>query len=370
MPAMDPTLLVLPVAGLLGGLALLARGFGGYRTATRIGDIGTSSISSMAAGEVRVSGTIVAGEVTLLSPLQRRDCVYYQARIDGDDDGSPVPDLHEERAVGFRVRDATGEVRIFPRGARWDAPMRFDERTGTFGEEPSGLALRSGAAFGRWEDPTDRQAAIDRLLTVRPAAPASYPEAAGASASVLLGGLTAGLGDGRRGRRYVERRLEVGDAVTVVGRAMPFADLADPAEADHAIGADVSADDPEIHADLAEARAAGLLAATPEAAWGNAAIPGFGIDRPQREPALDPAATAPALAPADEGARTAARFTIEPETLVIAAAPDVSLLVAHGIPDAAVDRHQDRFLLGLMGAVLAIGSAVALALVVGGAVVP
>ena len=35
-------------------------------------------------------------------------------------------------------------------------------------------------------------------------------------------------------------------------------------------------DDPEVAADLAEARAEGTLVDDPAAAWGNAAIPGFG----------------------------------------------------------------------------------------------
>jgi hypothetical protein len=44
----------------------------------------------------------------------------------------------------------------------------------------------------------------------------------------------------------------------------------------------------------------------------------------------------------------------------------VPLLIAHGSPGVAVDRHQDLFFLGLLGAVLAIGSAIGLALVVTG----
>ncbi len=42
------------------------------------------------------------------------------------------------------------------------------------------------------------------------------------------------------------------------------------------------------------------------------------------------------------------------------------LLIAHGLPGVAADRHQDQFVVGLLGAVLAIGSAMALALVFGG----
>jgi hypothetical protein len=57
-------------------------------------------------------------------------------------------------------------------------------------------------------------------------------------------------------------------------------------------GARGGPDDPEIAASYAEARAAGILNTDPAEAWGNAAIPGFGIGRPVRPPILDPAADA------------------------------------------------------------------------------
>lgn len=63
---------------------------------------------------------------------------------------------------------------------------------------------------------------------------------------------------------------------------------------------------------------------------GNAAIPGFGIGRPVRPPELDPGAAPP-------------------------------LLISLGAPAAAVNREEERFVVGLLGAVLAIGSAVILA---------
>ena len=49
----------------------------------------------------------------------------------------------------------------------------------------------------------------------------------------------------------------------------------------------------------------------------------------------------------------------------LASAPDVPLLIAAGTPGAAVERQQDRFVVGLFGAILAIGSAVVLAAVLG-----
>ncbi len=344
-------------AGVVGGLWLLVRGMGGHRTAVRIGDTGTSRIATLAAGEVRVSGRIETAEVLLISPLQSAPCVYYHSTIEsGDEDVDGSDDLVEERAIGFRVVDESGDVRVFPRGARWDAPVCLDDRTGAFGEEPAGLSMRTGSGVAPAE--IDREAAIAALLTVRPAAGIEREEVGGSS---LLGGFTGG---GTRSRkRYREARLAPGDVVTVIGRAMPFSDLADPTEADEASGSGVSADDPEIAADLAEARVAGLLVDDAEEAWGNAAIPGFGIGRPVRPAALDAGADALPLGSAEEAARTERRFTIAPNALVLASAPDVPLLIAHGIPAAAADRHQDLFVIGLLGAVLAIGSAIALALV-------
>src|SRR5688572_11751326 len=183
--------LTVPLIGLAVGLALLWRGFGGYLTATRIADISTSSIASMAAGEVRLHGRIETAEVSLISPLQSEPCVYYHATIKVDEDDGAGDGLEEERGIGFVLRDGTGSVRIFPRGARWDAPLVFDEGTDTFGGTPPGLALRTGSAFGPAE--VDRDAAVARLLSVQPASPA--PES--------------------RGRRtYRERRIGPGDEIT------------------------------------------------------------------------------------------------------------------------------------------------------------
>jgi hypothetical protein len=346
--------------GMLVGLWLLARGLSGYRTATRLGDTSTSTIASLAAGEVRISGTIDLAESSLVSPLQSRRCVYYDATIGSQNDiGDIGATFEEERAVGFNVRDRSGTIRVFPRGARWDVPVRFDASTGTFGDEPAGLDRRTGSAYGSTD--ADREAAIEALLTVK-GVDGPHPS--------LFERTGFGVGQGRnlgrnQGRRYREARLEPGDAVTIVGRALPFSDLADPADADRADGT-VRADDLEVAMDLAEARAAGLLADTAAEAWGNAAIPGFGIGRPSRLPEIDASASAPTLATAAETDEAKRRFTIEPHALVLAHTTGVPLLIAHGAPGTAVDRHHDRFVGGLLGAVLAIGSAMALAILIAG----
>ena len=66
--AFIPQIAGLAGAGIAAGLWLLARGFGGYRTATRIADTGTSNVAARAAGEVRAEGVIEPSEVTLISP--------------------------------------------------------------------------------------------------------------------------------------------------------------------------------------------------------------------------------------------------------------------------------------------------------------
>jgi hypothetical protein len=344
--------------GVIGGMVLLGRGFTGYREAARISGTSPSRIASIAVGEILVSGVVVPAELTLVSPLQSTPCVFYRARIDesGDDDAST--EFREEAAVGFRVRDDSGELRVFPRAARFDVPPRFEDRTGALGETPAGLRIRSGPAYGPGQD---REAQIAALLTVRPAG-SGLP---GDDGGRWQGFASAHLGGSRRARSYTEARIEPGDVVTVVGRAMPFDQLDDPTSADvHDAGSSL-ADDPEIAADLAAARAAGMLASDAEEAWGNAAIPGFGIGRPVREPELDDGATDPPLATADDAARYRRTFEIAPDALILAASPEVPLVIALGAPSVAAGRHERQFLVGLLGAVVAIGSAMALALMLG-----
>jgi hypothetical protein len=339
---------VLAGLGVVGGLVLLARGLEGYRTHLRVADIATSSIATIAAGEVRVSGVVVPAELTLVSLLQSRTCVYYRSKVgDAADEERLVRGYTEERSVGFRIDDGTGSLRIFPRGGRFDAPVRFEGETGTMGDEPAGLDIRQGGPTRAGE--ADRAMATAELLRVRtPWDPSP------------LSGI-----DGRRS--YKEWRIEPGDEITVVGRAVPFGDLADPAGADLGDAIALDADDPEITADLAAARAAGILADDAADAWGNAAIPGFGIARPATAPELDPGADRPQLAAANEIARTERTFAIAPETLVVAASDEVPLLIADGPPGEVVRRASSRLVVGLLGAVVAIASAMVLAISVSGA---
>jgi hypothetical protein len=351
--------IALAIIGIVGGLILLGRGLGGYRRANLISDLAGATISAIAAGENRVSGTIEAAELSLVSPLQSEPCVYYRASVVDEGERSQSRVFRDERAVGFRVRDASGTLRVFPRGATFDVPDLFNARSGIMGDEPVGLHLRSGPATGMADK--DRAAQIADLLTVHPAS-APLDGSDGSPALRPAAGIfgATGLGGGRR--HFREARLAVGDQVTLVGMVLPFDQLADPDGSDAMDGSlDPAGSDPEIAADLAEARAGGTLAASPAEAWGNAAIPGFGIGHPTRTPTLDPSATRPALATAAEGAQAERTFDIAPGTLVLASQPGQRLLVTAGTPALASQRADDRFIVGLLGVGVSIACALALA---------
>ena len=201
------------------------------------------------------------------------------------------------------------------------------------GDEPAGLDLRRGGSTQASE--VDRAVAAAELLRVRD--PSEWTSLA-----------RCGDRDGRRS--YRETRLEPGDRGDIVGRALPFSDLPDPAGADVGTGTDGPA---TIRRSLPTSpRRAPPVSLADDAAeaWGNAAIPGFGIGRPVTEPAHRPGGRRLPLATPDEVARAHRTFVIAPETLVLRHGGDVPLLIAYGVPGAVVERGQSQLLLGLLGA--------------------
>jgi hypothetical protein len=359
MPALaDPWLLFAVLAGLVGGLVLLGRGLLAYRRKARVRSVATSRLDALAAGEVRITGTVEPLAMTLVSPLQSAPCVWYRASItDSGDEDRTV--LDEERSVAFLVRDERGEVRVVPRDAEWEVDPVFDESADADGESPPGL-LRNHGPSTRSSAPLDREAAIAELLTVR------APRGADEDGFRAFGMVVDAAGRRSGTRRYREARIEPGTLVTVIGQAVPAGDLDqdDPMS----IFAAAPPVDPAIAADLAEAREAGILAPDAETAWGNAAIAGFGIERPVREPELDPAATSPSLATPAEVERSEANFEPPPESLVVTGATGTPMLVYAGPPTAAESSHDDEFAMGLAGAMLSVACAAVLAVLVRGGI--
>jgi hypothetical protein len=352
------------VMGLVGGVVLFVRGLVAYRRDRLISAVATSSLDGLAAGEVRVTGVVQAIGQQLISPLQSRPCVWYRARIDATDDSHRVL-LDEERAVHFRVTDGRGSVRVVPGGARWEVDVAFDGSTNLTGAEPPGLDRRRGTSYDLVmpEDPEEmtevqRQAAIDSLLTVSQPGPGGSDDPGPGWTGGLLG--TSLVSGG--GRRYRESRLEVGDTVTVLGQALPWSDVRRELDVAGRSG-NVERDMAE---DLSAAREAGLLADSPAEAWGNAAIPGFGIGQPTRPPDLDPAARPAPISGAAAHAAAVDRHEVPADELVLARAPGGTLAIYRGDAHAATRQHDSAFLLGLVGAVMTACCTLALAAVLTG----
>jgi hypothetical protein len=339
--------LLFAAVGLVGGIALFARGLLAYRRDRLISSVATSTLDSIAAGEVRVSGVVEPIDGTLVSPLQSVPCVWYRARVETTGDDSRVL-LNEEQSREFRIRDETGDIRVVPRGARWEIRPAFDETTSWNGAEPPGLRRRTGASYADLvRDPEDmteleREAAVQALLTVQ--------RPTGTSGDWDKGGGSFLAAKQEDGRRYRESRLEPGHTVTILGQAWPWAEVQETVLA-WSPSSNVERD---IAGELAWAREMGMLASSPEDAWGNAAIPGFGIGAPTTWPELDPDAHQPDM-PADPSVHedALAKYDIPDEELVLSRGLRAGLAVYLGAPEKATQHHDEAFALGLVGAVMA-----------------
>jgi len=353
------------LAGLIGGVVLFARGLLAYKRDRLISSIATSSLDGIAAGEVRVSGVVEAIDSTLMSPLQSKPCVWYRSKVEEVGDNGRVL-LDEERATEFRVTNDTGAIRVVPRGARWEIHPVFEEADSITGDEPIGLKRRGGSSFAAIveEDPAEmsdaeREAAVQALLTVQQPVGATVD----AGWSVADGNWGTGVGLARsRGRHYREARLEPGETVTIIGQALPWADIRDALHAfDPSSNVELA-----IAEDVAAARAAGTLAASPEEAWGNAAIPGFGIGQPTMDPELHPDADPIEASRSVAHGEALTRYQIPGEELILSRGQHGEMAVYMGAPQAATMHHDFAFALGVMGAFMAVFSTLALGAILTG----
>jgi hypothetical protein len=338
-------------AGLVGGLVLFVRGLQAYRQDRLISSVATSTLDAIAAGEVRVTGVVEPIDQTLISPLQSRPCVWYRSRIETTGDNRRVL-FDEEKSQEFRLRGENGKIRVVPRGARWEIGMAYDESTSMTGGDPPGLARRSGSAYASWLErdastmsELERDAAAQALLTVRQPTASSLGggdlESAGTWSAYLAKD---------SGKRYREARLEPGQTITVLGQAWPWGEVREVVLSWNP-SSNVERD---IAGDLSYAREMGMLAASPEEAWGNAAIPGFGIGAPTVAPELDPRANRIEV-PDDPSVHedALAKYDIPDEELVLSRGLKGGLAIYAGTPSEATQHHDFAFLVGIGGAVMA-----------------
>jgi len=338
-------------AGLVGGIVLFVRGLQAYRRDRLISSVATSTLDGLAAGEVRVTGVVEPIDQTLISPLQSKPCVWYRSRIETTGDNSRVL-FDEEKSQEFRLRGENGEIRVVPRGARWEIGTAFDESTSLTGSDPPGLARRSGSAYANWLDrdvgtmsDLERDAAAQALLTVRRPTRETLDDD-----NLEGGGTWSAYLTKNSGRRYREARLEPGQAITILGQAWPWGEVREVVLTWNP-SSNVERD---IAGDLSYAREMGMLVASPEEAWGNAAIPGFGIGAPTVEPELDPRADLPDV-PGDPAVHddALARYDIPDEELVLSRGLKGGLAIYAGTPAEATQHHDFAFLIGIAGAVMA-----------------
>ena len=341
--------LLFPAVGLVGGIVLFVRGLMAYRHDRLISSVATSTLDGIAAGEVRVSGVVEPIDGTLTSPLQSVPCVWYRAKVETTGDNSRTL-LSEEQSREFRISDETGEIRVVPRGARWEIRPAFDERTSWTGSEPPGLKRRTGATYADLEHDPDEMTELERETAAQALLTVQRPAAANPTDDWDKGGGSFFSVKQREGRRYRESRLEPGQSVTILGQAWPWG------EVQEVVLARNPSDNVEraIAGDLAWAREMGTLASSPEEAWGNAAIPGFGIGEPTARPELHPDAAEPDV-PEDPSVHedALAKYDIPDEELVLSRGLKGGMAIYLGSPQQATQHHDEAFLLGVIGAVMA-----------------
>ena len=348
----SPDGLIVSVPALVVGLWLLVRGFVAYRDEARVGDVATSRIASLAAGEVRLSGIVEAAEMTLVSPLQSVPCVYYRARIREERQENYSGDtLNEENAISFRVRDASGTIRVMPRGrVDWNVPPRWEAETDLDGDDPPGLNRNRGASTAPTE--LDREVGHRRPADGQACAVSIRRRRAGArrhrSSAAAVAGPT---------RRRASNPARRSPSSAPPGRSATWR-RSSPTRSPTTTR--------NSRRPWRRPARSGRLATTPEEAWGNAAIPGFGIGQPTRPPELDRDADAPPIpsprSPRRPRHRRLPASSIEPDELVVGQPEGEGQLVVYpGTPAEAVDRERGTLLVGLLGAVLAIGAALLVA---------
>ena len=212
------------------------------------------------------AASIEPAEMTLISRAPER-AVRLLPRRPSATAGDPWPPdrgYTEERSIGFRVRDATGSIRVFPRGARFDAPVRF--------EADRDVGRRAGRARHPTRGPTPdrrgrprggRRRAADRRGTPSESAPLAGRRRRDGRRSLPRDAARAGRrGHDRRAGAPLLRSARSGR-----GRR-------------RATAPDRRSTTPRSRPTSPRPRRGRHARRRPAEAWGNAAIPGFGIGRP------------------------------------------------------------------------------------------
>ena len=152
----DPRVTTFASFGVIAGLILLARGLSGYRSLVRVGDISTSTIASLAAGEVRVSGIVEPAELTLVSLLQSVPCVYYSSTVGRDQDRRVEPRIARKDPQAARgIADPEPDRAFLHVSVADTASVLVPADRRTVVDARHALEKRDEGQLGRFDDPAD-----------------------------------------------------------------------------------------------------------------------------------------------------------------------------------------------------------------------
>ena len=170
-----------------------------FRPGQRVRRLTPTSVASVAAGRVVLTGNAEPAWSVATSYFGKKKCVWYESGSARQVGRSWVWLFSESNALPFVLNDGTGRILVLGRRGRWDpAASRADRMAG------------ASDALAREEGNSD--AGIDRLLegSFVPAPDPLYASRAKDASDV----------DIDRGRR--ERYVAVGERVTVIGLALPY----------------------------------------------------------------------------------------------------------------------------------------------------
>jgi len=125
----DP-LLWAPI-GILLGTFLFYRGFRLLQRKRFIVNTPACTIRAAALGRVEINGR-ADGPYTLVAPVSKRDCLYFQVKaLQVGDSNRGAKKIIADACAPFFVSDATGNVMIDPRGAELQLPSTSRDGTST-----------------------------------------------------------------------------------------------------------------------------------------------------------------------------------------------------------------------------------------------
>jgi hypothetical protein len=194
LPPLDPDeqhwLLALAVVASLSLVGAAVELIGGLRVSGASLRVPRTDVASAREGLVELEGRVEAADQVLTSPFQQAECVYY--RYQRAHPGAR--DEYQEVVVPFRLRDATGSVRVDPR-ERAPLSTNHEVRDSRQGERTTEETLRLGDSvyvlgwLGR-PVPGDGEAEVEPVVSPSsPLADAFVPFLyAGGTGSTLLRG--------------------------------------------------------------------------------------------------------------------------------------------------------------------------------------